>query len=243
MWRRPPCCRTGSSRAASRTGVPAGDRDDRGDRQALTTAAVVVAANAASHSRRWGAPVMSVIAYSTVSSTTATSAKLARLKTSFSMRCRPPIRNAALRADQDRGHVVEGRQEEEPDDGRELAQEKECVSRRKWTWTTLSSAVAKPAASNGQGSPRRDDGSASRPAGSRRSGPRGQQASPRRSDPCRWRQRLASCERARDRNQGRGQAARHRLWTVSFIVASVSHPPEPGRRARARSIGKRIRHL
>ena len=59
--------------------------------------------------------------------------------------------------------------------------EKECVSRRKWTWTTLSSAVAKPAASNGRAARDGTTGSASRPAGSRRSGPRGQQASPRRS--------------------------------------------------------------
>ena len=142
--------------------------------RALRTVADIVAANAAIQSVASGAPSRSAMAYRTVSETTATSPKFARLNAILSGRWREPSTRAAVGADEDgREVVVGGSRKKNPMTAGNSLSENEWVSRRKWTSTTLSSA---PGEGEREERPRQVDGTAG--PGARRGAPGGRDAPP-----------------------------------------------------------------
>ena len=98
----------------------------------------------------------------TASATTAVIAKLLTLNSELQRRLARDDDQRGDRADEQRAQVVAGRQEEKPTTAGNSLSENECVSRRKWTSTTLVSARKKPGATTGQGT--RDRGRAEGPA-------------------------------------------------------------------------------
>src|SRR6476469_8611134 len=113
---------------------------------ALSTVALSVAAYASTHSWGWGAPAMSAIEYSTVSETTATSMKFARLKASLIARWWEPSTSATADPTSTAARYSPGFRKKEPMTAGNSLSENEWVSRRKWTSTTFSSASANAAA-------------------------------------------------------------------------------------------------